>query len=528
MERRTFLATSAAVLAMPAVGRAASRRVYRYIPGADLTVLDPIWATSLATRSHGYLVFDTLYGQTGPKHGFQATPQMVAGHAVEDDDKTWTLTLRDGPVFHDGQRVLARDCVASIRRWSARDPVGQALMQRTDQLSAPDDQTIQFRLKKPFPLLPDALGKAGGNPCVIMPERLAGTDPFKQVTEMVGSGPFRFKADERVSGSRAVYERFTDYKPREDGPVEWTSGPKIAHFDRIEWHTIPDPATAAAALMRGEVDEWAQPPGDLLPLLGRTSKIRLELVLETGFAMILRPNHLFPPFDNPAVRRALLPAFDQTETMIAVAGDDPSLRQVPCGFFSPGTPMASGAGMAALGGTRDYDRVKRELHAAGYKGEKVVLMVPTDFPNVHAASDVVADAMTRVGMEVDYQATAWGTLLQRRVSKTPPAQGGWNAFCTTTPGIDTFTPAIHYQLRGNGGQASPGWPTSPRIEALRDEWIDTPNLQRQQEIASEIQGQAFEDLPYWPLGHFYNFNAYRADITGTLHGLSIFWNLQRA
>ena len=173
------MAASAVALALPTVGRAASRSVFKSIPGNDLTVLDPLWTTSLATRNHGYLVFDTLYGQTGPKNGYQATPQMVAGHTVEDDGKTWTLTLRDGLIFHDGQRVLARDCVASIRRWGARDAMGQALMQRTDQLSAPDDRTIQFHLKKPFSLLPDALGKVAANLCVIMPERLAGSDPFK-------------------------------------------------------------------------------------------------------------------------------------------------------------------------------------------------------------------------------------------------------------------------------------------------------------------------------------------------------------
>lgn len=522
------MAASAAALALPAVARSASRSVFKSIPGNDLTVLDPVWTTSLVTRNHGYLVFDTLYGQTGPKNGYQATPQMVAGHTVEDDGKVWTLTLRDGLVFHDGQRVLARDCVASIRRWSARDAIGQALMQRIDQLSAPDDRTIQFRLKKPFPLLPDALGKVAANVCVIMPERLASTDPFKQVTEMIGSGPFRFKADERVSGSRAVYERFTDYKPREDGPIEWTSGPKIAHFDRIEWHTIPDPATAAAALMQGEMDEWDQPPADLLPLLKRNGKVRLELVYETGYSVILRPNHLFPPFDNPAVRRALLPAFDQTDAMIAVAGDDLSLRQVPCGFFPPGTPMANDTGMTVLNGTRDYGRVKRDLYAAGYKGERVVLLVPTDFPNVKAASDIVADVMTRVGMDVDYQATTWGTVVQRRASKKPPAQGGWNAFCTTVPGNDMFTPATHQQLRGNGEQGWFGWPTNGKLEALREQWFDTPDITGQRKIASKIQEQAFEDLPYWPLGHFYNLSAYRADLTGILHGLPVFWNLQRS
>jgi peptide/nickel transport system substrate-binding protein len=125
-----------------------------------------------------------------------------------------------------------------------RDAFGQALMQRTDELRVVDDRVIVFRLKERFPLLPDALGKSASNMCAIMPERLALTDPFKQVPEVVGSGPFRFKANERVQGALVVYERFADYKPREDGTADWTSGPKVAHFDRVEWHVIPDEATA--------------------------------------------------------------------------------------------------------------------------------------------------------------------------------------------------------------------------------------------------------------------------------------------
>ncbi len=308
MKRRTFVAASAAALALPAVVRAQANQVLRFIPNADLAVLDPIWTTAYPTRNHGYLVFDTLYGQAGPEGGFAASPQMVAGHGVEDEGRTWRLTLRDGLRFHDGEPVLARDCVASIRRWGARNSLGQTLMQRTDELSAPDDRTIRFRLKRPFPLLLDALGKAAPNMCAIMPERLASTDPYKPVTEMVGSGPYRFKADERMQGALFVYERFHGYTPREGGGLpEWTTGPKVAHFERIEWHVIPDAATAAAAVQSGEVDGWERPTGDLLPVLAADRKLKLELVYETGGCMLLRPNHLFPPFDNPGVRRALLP-----------------------------------------------------------------------------------------------------------------------------------------------------------------------------------------------------------------------------
>ena len=243
MRRRTFLAASAASLALPSIARAQGSRVLKFIPQADVTVLDPIWTTAYVTRNHGFMIFDTLYGIDNT---YSAQPQMVEGHTVEDDGKLWKLTLRDGLKWHDGEKVLARDCVASIQRWGKRDAFGQTLIAYTDELSAPDDKTIQFRLKQPFALLPDALGKPGSNFCAMMPERLAKTDAFTQLKadQMIGSGPFKFKADERVVGSQVVYVRNADYVPRPSGTPEWTSGPKIVNFDRVEWHVIPDASTS--------------------------------------------------------------------------------------------------------------------------------------------------------------------------------------------------------------------------------------------------------------------------------------------
>ena len=135
MKRRKFLVASAASLALPSIARAQGKRVLKFIPQSDLAILDPIWTTAYATRNHGYMVFDTLYGQSGEQNGFKTTPQMVAGHVIEDDGKTSKLMLREGLLFQDGQKVLASDCVASIRRWGVRDSFGQALMQRTDEIS---------------------------------------------------------------------------------------------------------------------------------------------------------------------------------------------------------------------------------------------------------------------------------------------------------------------------------------------------------------------------------------------------------
>ena len=522
LKRRTFLGGAGAALAMPAIAQPAGSRILKFIPQADLTVLDPIWTTAYVTRNHGLAVFDTLYGVDAR---FEAKPQMVSGHTVEQDGKLWTLTLRPGLKFHDGTPVLARDCVASIERWGKRDAMGQTLIAYTDEMSAPDDKTIRIRLKKPFALLPDALGKVGSAICAIMPERLAKTDAFTQVTEMVGSGPFRFKTDERVVGARVVYERFADYVPREGGEPEWTSGPKRAFVDRVEWTVIPDIATAAAAMKTGEMDWWEQTAADLAPSLrGITTAIKDP----TGFMGCLRMNQLLPPFDNPAIRQVLLKVVDQTDFMQAVTGTDPKLIKAPVGFFCPGLPMANDVGFDQLTGKRDFDGAKKALAAAGYKGEKVVLMGASDLQNLKALGDVAADLLSRAGFNVDYQIMDWGTVVQRRAKKDPIAQGGWNAFCTFWSGLDQASPAVSAFLRGTGQSAAIGWPTSEKIESLRQEWLDAPDVAAQKKLAGDLQRQGFADLPYLPLGQYLNQTSFKPSITGVLDGPPIFWNLKKA
>ena len=470
------------------------------------------------------MVFDTLYASD---HAFSPQPQMAAGHVTEDDGRTWKITLRDGLLFHDGNKVLARDCIASIKRWGARDAFGSTLMATTDELSATDDKTFVFRLKKPFPLLTAALGKLGSPICAMMPERLASTDPFKQVTEMVGSGPFRFKADERVQGSLFVYEKFAKYKPREGGMPDWTAGPKIAWFDHVEWHVIPDAGTAAAALQTGEVDWWELPTVDLEPLLSHNHDLHVFINDPTGQIACLRFNQVTPPFDNPGVRRAMLLGLSQEDTMIAVGGEDPKWRHVPAGIFTPGTPMATDVGLDVFTAPRDYDAAKRALAAAGYKGERVAFMVPTDFPILKAEADVTADAMKKIGMNVDYQAIDWASVVARRAKRDPLDQGGWSAFCTVWAGFDQLNPAVHTFLRGNGDAGTMGWPRSPEIEELRTQWLDAPDVPAQKAIAEKLQLQALTDLPYMPLGQNFYPTATRANITGLTEGFPKFWNVQR-
>jgi peptide/nickel transport system substrate-binding protein len=522
MKRRTLLAgLGAASLARPALVRAASATTLKLIPQIDLSILDPHVTTAYVTRNHGYMVFDTLYGMDG---SFKPQPQMVEGHSVEDDGKFWTLKLRPGLLWHDGTPVLSRDCATSIRRWAKRDALGDALMQATDELSTPDDRTLRFRLKYPFPLLPAALGKAGSPMPAMMPERLAQTDAFKPITEIVGSGPFRFVPGERVVGATNVYVKNDKYVPRADGVVGWTAGPKIVHFDRVEWTTIPDAATAAGALQSGEQDWLEYPALDLLDLLKSNKGIRVTMPDPTGLVEMMRPNHLQAPFNNPAIRRAVLHAIDQAKFMAAIT-PDPALSHVPLGYFGPGLPMASETGLAPLKPPIDLAKVKAELQAAGYKGERVVLLVPSDYVTLKAMADVAADTMKSIGMNVDYVATDWGTMLQRRNNRGPVDAGGWSCFVTGWAGLDWADPAGHIALRGNGEAGWPGWANDPKMEAMRQDWLRATDESKQKAICADIQVEAMDQVPYFPLGQYMQPTAFRTRLSGVNDGFATFWGI---
>ena len=525
MQRRTLLGAGVAgavLLARPAIVRAEAEATLRFVPYADLALLDPA-VSAFVTRNHVLMVYDTLFAMD---EAGTPQPQMLAGYSTEPDGLTWTLTLRDGLMFHDGAPVLARDAVASIRRWWVNDAFGQALAAATSELSAPDDKTIQFRLRRRFHLLPDALAHPTNTMAVIMPERLARTPANTRLTEMVGSGPFRYLAAERVPGARNAYAKFDAYVPRQGTP-SFCAGPRVAHFDRVEWITTPDPATQVAALKNGEVDWVEQPLMDLVPSIQANRALRVEVVETKGLIGFLRFNQLFPPFDNPRIRRAVLHAVNQREFMEAVVGGNAPFDS-QCGLFTTGTPLANDAGMEALSGRHSLADLKRELAAAGYNGEKIIYLEPTDVPRINAIAEVGADMLRKLGMNVDVIATDWGTTVQRSVSRQAPEKGGWHMFAAFSGGYDMSTPGSHQLMRGNGENAYNGWPNLPKLEALRDEWLFAEDEADGRALARKMQEQARQDVPYLPLGSYYQPVAYRADLTGVSKGLVQFTGVRRA
>ena len=529
IRRRSLIARAAALLASPAAALLAApavaqpARILRFVPNVDLPVLDPIANTAAQVRNHAFLIFDTLYGLDTD---FRPQPQMLEGQSVEADGLLWTLRLREGLRFHDNTPVLARDCVASIRRWGAVDGFGSTLLAATDALDAPNDRTIRFRLKQPFPLLPDALGKISPNICAIMPERLASLPASQPVPEIVGSGPFKLVAAERVAGSRIVYERFDGYRPA-PGKPGLTSGAKTVEVDRVEWIIMPEPASAAAAIRTGEVDWLESPPPDLLPLLRRDRNLVVTINDSTGVVPILRFNTLFPPFSNQAIRQAVLSAVQQKSFMEAFS-NDPETYRIDAGIFCPGTPMASTVGLAETVGMASVDAARRAIAAAGYKGERVVMLEPTDHPVNSVMAQVGADLFKKLGLVVDDQAMDAATMFQRRGNRADLDHGGWSCFPSAVAGIDVLNPAVSFLARGNGARAWYGWPTDPELERLRLSWFEQPTLAAQANVAEAMQRDILLQAPYLPLGQILQPTVYRAGLTNILPGFAKFWSVRKA
>lgn len=489
---------------------------------SGLRVLDPIITTAHITRNHGYMIYDVLIAVD---ENFEPQPQM-ADWEVSDDNLVYTFTLRDGLMFHDGEPVTAVDAVASLKRWGERDSGGQLIFDVTESLEATDDKTITWTLSEPFPPFLETLAKQSAVPPFIMPERVAQTPSSEPITEYVGSGPFVFVEEEYEPGVSVTYEKFDDYVPREEEP-SWMAGGKVVNVERVEWVTMPDAQTAINALVAGEIDYIEQPQVDLLPILQASPDITVETRDDLGYQTMGRMNFKYPPFDDVQVRQAALMAMSQEDVLGTLIGN-PEYYTVCGAIFGCGTPLADETGSEMLTSGGDIEAAKALLEESNYDGTPVVLMQPTDVTTLTAQPVVAAQALREAGFNVDMQPMDWQTLVTRRASMDPPAEGGWNLFFTNWMVPEISSPLISPMLNGRGEEAWFGWPEDPKIEELKAEFIAATTPEEQKEIASRIQAHTLEHVLYVPLGQYDSPQARRNNIVDMLPSpVPVFWNVDK-
>jgi peptide/nickel transport system substrate-binding protein len=531
MDRRAFLKSAAqagtlaatAGFSTPALSQRSAARTVRLVPHADLANFDPIWSSAYIARNAGLLVWDMLYGIDAK---LQVQRQMVEAEDVSADGLTWTFRLRSGLKFHDGEPVLAKDAVASIRRWAARDPLGQMIKTIENELIAVDDLTFRWALKKPYPKMLLALGKISTPCCFVMPARIAATDPFKQISEYVGSGPMRFIQSEWRPGALSVFEKFADYVPRQEDP-SWLAGGKRIAAERIEWIVMPDATTAAAALQKGEVDWWELPLPDLVPTLRKHRDVIVDVQDPLGNVGVMSVNHLFQPFNDVRARRALLMAMSQEEYMQAFVGNDAGLWKPLPGYLAHGSSLYNEEGGDVLKAPRQLDAAKKLLAESNYAGEPIVCMAAQDLPHHKAWGDVTVDLLKRLGMTVDYAAVDWGTVIARRAQKKPPSQGGWHIYHTSIYGVDCVTPTSSF-LHADGKLAVNGWASSPAVETEIGAWFDATTPDEELAAARKLNRAGLDHVVYAPLGWYLRHSARRRSLAGVRSGpLPLFWDVSK-
>ncbi len=520
-----MVAAFVTVAALSRPSAATAETTLNFVPSADLQVLDPVVSSAAITKNHGYMIYDTLFGVDSEG---AVQPQMLDHYDISEDGLTYTFTLREGLKWHDGGPVTAADVVASLNRWAARDGTAKILFSRIVDIGTVDDRTFKFVLKEPFGAAIDVLAKGSGRIPFIMPERVAKTDPKEQITEFVGSGPFVFVESEWIPGNRVVYRKNENYAARTE-PASGTAGGKNVNLDRVIWKVLPDQQSAVSAIQAGEIDLWASPPLDLLPILEADPNINLVNHDTTGYYGYLVPNHSNPPFDNPKAREALAWLTDQANIMLAMVGS--ADRGTSCAsIFTCGTLMSTDVSNEAITGV-DVEKARALFEEAGWDpATPIVLLDPADLPAAHAATLVTAQALRNIGLTADVQVMDWATLTNRRKSTKPSSEGGWDIFVTYGSGLSKSNPLFHSSYSASCDKPWWSYACDDELEDLRAQWALAETLEEKQQVAEDYQRRAFSIYSPWlPLGQWTQPMAARGNVSGILESgtYQAFWNIEK-
>ena len=530
--RRTLikngLATAVAATSFPGILKAQTAptkaRTLRAVIHGDIGSFDPIWTTANVTSYHAGMIYDTLFSADAAGN---AQPQMVGKHGISDDKKTYTFELRDGLTFSDGSSVKAEDCVASIRRWAARDGFGQHLFQRVADTPTVDDKTFKIVLKEPYGMVHDALAKLGTNVCFIMRKREAETDPMQQIKEYIGSGPFSMNRDATKQGAQYIYDRRADYKPRSE-PVSGSAGGKVVKLDRIVIDNIRDEQTAVAALQSGEIDFMESPPFDLLDQLEANKDLKLHVLNPTGNVGWMRLNFLHAPFNSVKARQAMQHLINQKDFMQATFAN-PKYARTCSSLFGCGTPMENDVNTEWFKGAPNLKKAAELLKESGYDGRPIVILQATTIPFMNNSALLIAQALRQIGANVELAAADWGGIVQRRGNKGAPEAGGWNIFVTWASGANFGNPIGLAGHAATGDKGWFGWPADEAHERMRNEWAAAPTLDARKAVARQMQENAWNFVPHVYLGQWVQPAVYRNTLKGVIGipELLPFWNIEK-
>ncbi|MDF2369763.1 MAG: ABC transporter substrate-binding protein [Rhizobiaceae bacterium] len=520
LNKREFLGLAGAAAIIPGGFAFAQEKksVLRYGLSSLPRTTDPHFRTGIQVRTVSFAVYDMLFAVNDK---FEVTPQMVDTWTVSDDKMTYNFTLRDGLNWHDDAPVTAEDCVLSIRRWGSRDQVGQLLMEATSRLEPTSEKSFVLELGKPFAFVIESLAKPGSLVPAMMPKRYAETPASKPVTDLIGSGPFKHVPEESRDGHSMVFVKNTEYVPRSE-PANWASGGKVVNFDRLELIEIPDATTQLNALLNGEIDYIETLSSDLLPLVEARGPEVARITNSSVVQLVVRINHLQPPFNDLKVRRAFQLAVNQQDVVSAVASNPAFAR--PCdAVFGCGNQYESAVGAPI----HDMDKALALIAESGVDlSQPIVQLLVANASTLTPVGEVMADTLRKLGFTVDQQIVDFPTFSSRRQNQGPISEGGWNIANTTVRTVESATPIESRAVLTNGTDAWWGWPEDAVNEDLRKQFGEEFDIAKRKELTDQIQARIYENVSYMPVGEMLSLSVASGRLENVLDApTNFFWNI---
>jgi peptide/nickel transport system substrate-binding protein len=462
------------------------------------------------------------FKRAGGREGTKLVPDLAESiPKPTNGGKTWTFKLRSGIKFSNGQTVTPKDVRATFERlfkigdspnsgtWYNVIVGGDACVKKPKSCSLAKGITTSGN-KITFHLThgdPEFLDKLGTPFAFILP---TGTSNKEVQIPPPGTGPYYFAQYNPNKQIKLVRNKY--FK-------EWSKDAQPAGNPDVILQKFGLGVEAEVTQVENGQADWVfdTPPADRLNEL--SSKYSKQVFINPLTAVwYIALNTRIPPFNNLKARQAVMAALSQEDYMRALVGDDNALWKALPGFFTPDTPLYTEEGGEILKGKRDLTAAKKLLAESSYKGEPVTCVVAQDQPITKAQGDVTAELLKRIGMNVDFVATDWGTTGQRRAQKSPPGQGGWGMFHTWHAGADCVNPAVYIAIRATGDTAWFGWPNVPSVETEVTAWFDAKTLDEEKAAIKRLNKAALDNVVYAPTGFFLGYQAWRKNVSGIVKG----------
>ncbi len=445
---------------------------------------------------------------------YQPQPMLAESMTPSEDGLTWTVTLRQGVPFHNGEVMTAADVKASMDRWGQIAGVGKKLYAVLDSVEATDDHTVTIHLNKPFGIMPIALCNNSQN-CAIYPKSVIDAGGLEPNEAVIGTGPY--KLTDRKADAYIRVERFDDYAALEGGPRGY-GGTKYAYADKIEFLPVPDMAARVSGLQAGDylMHMSAALSNDQYDVLNGYPGLTTLVNNPTEWPVFFM-NWQSPLMGNQALRDAVQAVLDMEPMMQAAYGSSDFYQ------LDPGLMMKQTAWWTDAGGDRynmkNPDLAKQKLEESGYDGTPIRFMSTQEYGYMYATSTVAVQQMEAIGLKIDHQVIDWATVVERRAK---PEE--WDMFVTG----HGFVPDPSQITYVGGINVYPGWWSDPDSIALSEQILQLATFEERMPVWEKIQANAYTQIPAIKIGDGATISSRSDKIGGWVGQFEegfIYWNL---